>query len=101
MTEQACRECRRIVEGQVCPICNSASLSREWSGYVVIIDPKESNKSLGEGDRVQARIIEVSLNEKEPRESKIRLTMRQTGLGRLEWLEADTAEKEDLKAEAK
>lgn len=42
MTEQACRECCRIVEGQVCPICNSASLSKDWSGYVVIIDPKES-----------------------------------------------------------
>jgi len=62
---------------------------------------KESSKSLGEGDRVRARIIAVCLNEKEPRESKIGLTMRQTGLGRLEWLEADTAEKEDLKAEAK
>jgi len=62
---------------------------------------KESSKSLGEGDQVRARIIAVSLNEKEPRESKIGLTMRQTGLGRLEWLEADTAEKEDLKAEAK
>jgi DNA-directed RNA polymerase subunit E" len=42
MTEQACRECRRIVEGQVCPICNSASLRNDWSGHVVIIDPKES-----------------------------------------------------------
>jgi len=42
MTEQVCRECRRLVEGQVYPICNSASLSRDWSGYVVIIDPKES-----------------------------------------------------------
>ena len=42
MTEQACRECRRIVEGQVGPRCNSASLSKDWSGYVVIIDPKES-----------------------------------------------------------
>lgn len=49
---------------------------------------KESNKSLSEGDRVRARIIAISLNEMEPRESKIGLTMRQTGLGRLEWLEA-------------
>lgn len=49
---------------------------------------KESSKSLGEGDKVRARIIAVSLNEKEPRESKIGLTMRQTGLGKLEWLEA-------------
>jgi DNA-directed RNA polymerase subunit E' len=49
---------------------------------------KDSSKSLGEGDKVRARVIAVSLNEKEPRESKIGLTMRQTGLGRLEWLEA-------------
>lgn len=62
---------------------------------------KESNKSLGEGDHVRARIIAVSLNEKERSESKIGLTMRQTGLGRLEWLEADTAEKDKAEAEAK
>ncbi|MDM7912860.1 MAG: transcription elongation factor subunit Spt4 [Methanotrichaceae archaeon] len=41
-----------MVEGQVCPICNSASLSREWSGYVVIIDPKES---------IIARKLEINL----------------------------------------
>ena len=62
---------------------------------------KESNKSLGEGDKVRARIIAVSLNEKEPRESKIGLTMRQTGLGRLEWLQASTNEKASAEAEAK
>lgn len=49
---------------------------------------KESNKFMAEGDKVRARIIAVSLNEKEPRASKIGLTMRQTGLGKLEWLEA-------------
>ncbi len=54
---------------------------------------KESSKSLGEGDKVRARIIAVSLNEKEPRESKIGLTMRQTGLGKLEWLEAARSQK--------
>jgi len=52
---------------------------------------KESNKSLAEGDKVRARIIAVSLNEKEPRESKIGLTMRQTGLGKIEWLENEVA----------
>ena len=50
---------------------------------------KESSKSLSEGDKLRARVIAVSLNEKEPRESKIGLTMRQTGLGKLEWLEAE------------
>ncbi|MCX8206394.1 MAG: transcription elongation factor subunit Spt4 [Methanothrix sp.] len=42
MTEQACRECHRIVEGLVCPICGSSSLSKDWAGYVVVIDPKGS-----------------------------------------------------------
>ena len=42
MTEQACRECHRIIEGQVCPICGSASQSKDWSGYVIVIDPKGS-----------------------------------------------------------
>jgi len=42
MTEQACRECHRIVDGVVCPTCGSSSLSKDWSGYVVIIDPKRS-----------------------------------------------------------
>lgn len=62
---------------------------------------KESNKSLGEGDKVRARIIAVSLNEKEPRESKIGLTMRQTGLGKLEWLEAARNQKTEAEVEAK
>lgn len=49
---------------------------------------KDTNKFLAEGDRVRARIIAVSLNERDPKGSKIGLTMRQTGLGKIEWLEA-------------
>lgn len=62
---------------------------------------KESNRSLGEGDKVRARVIAVSLNEKEPRESKIGLTMRQTGLGKLEWLETVSKAESSAQAEAK
>jgi DNA-directed RNA polymerase subunit E' len=63
---------------------------------------KESNKALAEGEKVRARVIAVSLNEKEPRESKIGLTMRQTGLGKLEWLEAaQRAETQSAEAETK
>ncbi len=62
---------------------------------------KESSKSLGEGDKVRARIIAVSLNEKDPRESKIGLTMRQTGLGKLEWLEVARSQKPEAEAEGK
>lgn len=48
---------------------------------------KESGRSIAEGDKVRARIIAVSLNEREPRDSKIGLTMRQHALGKLDWIE--------------
>ncbi|WP_459201990.1 DNA-directed RNA polymerase [Methanococcus sp. CF] len=48
---------------------------------------KETGKVLEKGDRVRARIVAVSLREEKKRGSKIALTMRQNGLGRLEWLE--------------
>lgn len=48
---------------------------------------KESGRAITVGDKVRARIIAVSLNEREPRDSKIGLTMRQHALGKLEWIE--------------
>ncbi|MBI5253238.1 MAG: DNA-directed RNA polymerase [Euryarchaeota archaeon] len=48
---------------------------------------KESNKVLGVGDRVRARIVAASLNPEKSKESKINLTTRQPGLGKHEWLE--------------
>lgn len=55
---------------------------------------KESGKSITVGDRVRARIVAVSLNEREPRDSKIGLTMRQHALGKLDWLEEARKEKQ-------
>lgn len=48
---------------------------------------RESGRAITVGDRVRARIVAVSLNEREPRDNKIGLTMRQHALGKLEWLE--------------
>jgi len=48
---------------------------------------QETNRTIGVGDTVRARIVSLSLNEREPRESKIGLTMRQAGLGTSQWLE--------------
>lgn len=42
MTEKVCRNCRRIVEGKVCPVCKESSFSDDWRGYVVILDPAGS-----------------------------------------------------------
>ena len=49
MADYVCKECHRIVKGQVCQACNSTSLTSDWSGYVVIIDPEKSKiaKRLG------------------------------------------------------
>ena len=47
---------------------------------------KDGKKSLNTGDDCLARIVAISYKGEEP---KIGLTMRQPGLGKLEWLKAD------------
>ncbi|MFY9540510.1 MAG: DNA-directed RNA polymerase [Methanosarcina flavescens] len=59
---------------------------------------KNGGKSIAEGDHVRARIVAVSINEREPNESKIGLTMRQTALGKLQWLEEARKRKQPSEA---
>ncbi|MDY6958778.1 MAG: transcription elongation factor subunit Spt4 [Halobacteriota archaeon] len=40
--ENVCKTCHRILEGTTCPVCGSSSTSTDWSGYVIILDPKRS-----------------------------------------------------------
>lgn len=43
MAELACRNCNFInVDSSVCKNCGSMELTKEWYGYVVIIDPDKS-----------------------------------------------------------
>ncbi len=53
---------------------------------------KESKRSLKIGDVCKARVIALSF--KEHNNPKIGLTMRQAGLGKLEWIEAESEVKE-------
>jgi DNA-directed RNA polymerase subunit E' len=46
----------------------------------------ETKKDLKVGYKVRGRIVSLSLSEISPRDSRIGLTMRQPGLGRLEWI---------------
>ncbi|MDI6916433.1 MAG: DNA-directed RNA polymerase [Thermoplasmatales archaeon] len=55
---------------------------------------KTGKKELRAGDMVRARIVTLSLNEINPRESRIGLTMRQSGLGKLEWIEESRKKEE-------
>src|SRR6056297_1085414 len=49
----------------------------------------ESNQTLGVGDDVRVRIVTKSIDERNPRDSKIGLTAKQPGLGKHDWLESD------------
>lgn len=48
---------------------------------------KETKRKLTEGDRVRARIVSISMAKGE--RGKIGLTMRQPGLGKLDWIEEE------------
>ena len=60
---------------------------------------KESKRTLKEGDLVRARIISASFG----KENKIGLTMRQTGLGGIDWLDSEKKKvaKKETKKETK
>ena len=50
---------------------------------------KDTKRDMRLEDVVRARVVTISLNEQSPRESKIGLTMRQPGLGKLDWITED------------
>lgn len=61
---------------------------------------KETGRFLQVGDIVRARVVSIDLNEKNPQDSKIGLTMRQPGLGKLEWLDEDRRKRAEKEKEA-
>ena len=40
--ELACRKCKCITTGKVCPACKSSDLTANWDGLVVIANPETS-----------------------------------------------------------
>lgn len=47
--EMACRKCKAVTTGKICPICKSSDLTPDWSGIVLVVDPTNSeiSKTLG------------------------------------------------------
>ncbi|OUJ18640.1 DNA-directed RNA polymerase subunit E'/Rpb7 [Methanonatronarchaeum thermophilum] len=106
-------EMQEIIEGEVVEIVDFGAfigigpmdallhVSQITSDYVSYDEKnarlvgKESDFSLDEGDYVTARIIAVSLNEQDPKESKIGLTMRQPVLGKID-KDEEKAEKTEV-----
>ena len=112
-------ELHEVVQGKVCEVLRFGAFIRfgPLDGLLHIsqimddrIDIDEANnrlvgkdtkRDLRTGDIVRARIVAISINEVNYRESKIGLTMRQPGLGKLEWLEDDRKGPEPVKAKKK
>lgn len=42
MVTKACTRCHRIVEGDMCEVCNLVT-SKNWSGFLIIVDPLKSD----------------------------------------------------------
>ena len=38
--EKACRTCRLIVNGEVCPHCQGTSFTKAFEGYILMINPE-------------------------------------------------------------
>ncbi len=47
--EMACRKCKYVTVGKVCPACKSSDLTPDWQGVVLIVNPEGSRiaKTLG------------------------------------------------------
>jgi DNA-directed RNA polymerase subunit E" len=40
--EKACRKCKALTSGKVCPVCKSSDLSPDWQGIILVFDPSKS-----------------------------------------------------------
>lgn len=84
--------------GPVEGLCHVSQIMDDYVSYNEeqnVLSGENGEKVLKEGDLVKARITAVSLADEENK--KINLTMRQPGLGKIEWIEeaVEEAEEED------
>jgi DNA-directed RNA polymerase subunit E" len=55
LSDKACKNCKFISNGPVCPNCKSTNLSDDWSGLVVIMDPSVSDVAKRMGIKAAGR----------------------------------------------
>jgi DNA-directed RNA polymerase subunit E" len=51
----ACKECHLILEDKSCPRCPDSEVSREWQGFVEILNPEKSDLAKEMGIRTPGR----------------------------------------------
>lgn len=87
---------------QTGPAQGMIHISQTMEDYVSLsktgtLSGKSSKRNLAKGDNCIARIVAISYKGENP---KIGLTMRQPGLGKIEWLEEDKKKKEAAEKKA-
>ncbi len=40
--EVACKKCKALTIGKVCPVCKSSDLTPDWSGIILVFDASKS-----------------------------------------------------------
>ena len=40
--EMACRKCKFVTTGKVCPACKSSDLTPDWTGIALVVEPDGS-----------------------------------------------------------
>lgn len=47
--KKACKQCRVLVDGGVCPLCNNSDFTTNWNGRITMLDAEKSaiSKKLG------------------------------------------------------
>ena len=51
----ACKECHLILEDKACPRCPDSEVSREWQGFVEVLNPEKSDLAKEMGIRTPGR----------------------------------------------
>ncbi len=89
--------------GPVDGLLHVSQISDEYLAYDEegqALASRESNRALGVGDSVRTRIVTKSIDERNPRDSKIGLTAKQVGLGKHGWLQEEREKRETQADEA-
>ena len=55
MADFACKECHLILEEATCPRCPDSDVSREWQGFVEVLNPEKSELAKEMGIRTPGR----------------------------------------------
>src|SRR6056297_3536580 len=94
---------QEVTDGPVDGLLHVSQISDEYLAHDAEnqqLASTESSDTLGVDDAVRTRIVTKSIDERNPRDSKIGLTAKQPGLGKHEWLEqARKRRKQDATAE--